>query len=376
MPLAIWAEHAQPLSPEQRAVAGVRDVRWCVGLQTLLGHDDPLSDFVRLFRLLGRGIPDAPGIVSVNTNAWYDRAMLEQSMFGEIEPPPRVLWNVTAMAMATGLRGDDTPAWIYTTGLERCGLPELEMLNVPAKHARAAASLLEPIAELLLGTAYPPPGEPMEIGQGITVALQPWMVAAEGLAPGLRGSASNRVDGRGVARTGVSAVVCAATTGGGDDVWIWPRDVVQAIETIGAPIYRSARASRRQAALARATWPVLADAHRLLRAEEPRGEGSNERTVMVAARQQVGLAGIDDRGGEHLWFEALSFEGDRVRARLITKPARAETLSAGQVTLIDRARVSDWRVLADGGDFGPDGAAALRRYLESIPSGPEPRDGR
>lgn len=369
-PLVAWTEPAHPLDPEEREALGVRDCRWIVGVETRLDRADPLTSFVDLVRLLAGSLADAPAVLDVNTARWFKREELEET-FGndEVEPPVDVLWVIHGVAPAGDGDGEGDAAqggvWLHTHGLWRCGAPELEMLEVPVDRADCAAELIGDVAGLLLERTPPEPGEPFEIGTDLRVVLQPWQEVARFVDDGAPGGEADRRDEDEHAHVGVRAAICAERPAGRmRAIWVWPEEVVRRLAEDEAGVYMTRRATERQGRLARAGWCQLAMAF---------ATWSRRRTELNGLADSV-LFGVkagfamdhDPTSREHLWFEVLAFDGDRVHAALVNQPLQVKRIERGAEIWVDRADVSDWIVRTPCGCFGPTDVPGLWRTLDAL----------
>jgi hypothetical protein len=334
-PLVTWAEPARHVPPE--AAPGAR---WVVGLETVIDPTAPAPSFRALLGLAAGVSPESATLLDVNTGRW-----LSAAGWAPRARPAQFLW-VTHVTRRPAVDG----AWLRTRGLNRCGRPELEMLNVPADRCDAAAGLLDEVAELLLDEpAWPAPGAALAIGPDLTVALSPWEDAARRLPDPLPGGLHDVLRG---AAEYVAAVVCDPA---GGCAW-WPRAAVERASGGAVAIFRSLDRTAAQADLAQSTWHVLAAT---LRAA---ATGTEPFEVMIEAA--CGDA------AEHVWFRVDSIDGDQARGRLMDHPL-AGPLTRGHQRHIGRAQVSDWRVRGAAGAFDPQRAVDLARLLAA--TGAEPR---
>lgn len=325
-PVLLWAEPARPLADDELDDPAARACRWVVGVETVLDTDDPHASFWSLMRLIAEPFEDVPAIADLNSERWHPRESLDRALASGVEPPLSVLWMIHVVQWSDA--DDDTGAWIHTHGLQRCGLPELEMLEVPPGCIEPAVALLETIAGRLLDGAVPAPGEPYAVGPQLQVTLEPWQDAAPRVtdAPG---GPDDRT-GEDNPHVGVGAVICAS------------REVLDCIERGQGAYFLSPRESERQARLAQAGWPELAGAFSKLRDED------------VQFYLKAGLAGGEDgREREHLWFVVRRIEGDRAEAELLNPPCLVTSIRKGDVTWIERHMVSDWSVATRRGSIGP-----------------------
>lgn len=359
-PVVCWGQAAAPAAPGQLGDAHAEACRWVLGIEAVLG-EDPVSEHFHVLRTLSNAFPDVPMVLDVNSTRCFNRADLDRMFASEVEPSPDELWVVHAVADAD----NGTPAWLHTHGLWRCGLPELEMLEVPQAHLSAAADVLNAVASLLLESSCPAPGEAFEIGQDLAVALQPWQEVVRFVPEEAHGSMRDRSTD-GAEHVGVRAVVCAPKPQGQfRKLWVWPREVVERFSQHDAVRYLSARETARQSAAARAAWPELAMA---FASAQKRGLLDPQRLQAVflvkAGFGPDGAANPDAEDREHLWFKIESFSGQVARGELVNQPSSIPSMQRGKRYDVPEAVVSDWHVQMQQGIFGCDRIAELWSALD------------
>jgi len=377
-PVIVWCEPAQHLPEEEVPGTQAACCRWVIGFETLLSADDPLTDFAALMKHIAEALADAPVVLDVNAARWYPAETL-QHIFennNDVEPPAHVLWMVDIHQRSDA---PNAGTWLQTRGLRRCGRPDLEMFEVPAHGVESAAELLDTAADLILESGAPPAGEALAVGPGLSVTLQkretvtPYLHAD---TPGLESPDTHEHDACGSAEP-PRAVICGRQpVGQYRKVWQWPTDVVERLQADDTVLYRTVRATRRQADLAKATWSDFLTALATVHAsraradhpgdEHPGDEASNERSgpvFLVKAAFATGHGENPDR--EHLWFEVCQREGDRVNGCLLNEPIGPNGPKRGEQRWIDAESVSDWQVLTPNGRCGPDEAHCLFQVIES-----------
>ncbi|MCZ6734824.1 MAG: DUF4026 domain-containing protein [Planctomycetota bacterium] len=358
-PVIIWSEPAKPLPPGELDDPQAEACKWVLGAETVLDGNDTLSSYTRLVRAVAGSFQDIPAILDVNCTRWHLRHDINRLFLcDEIEPPAEVLWiiHVVQKPAETGT------AWLHTHGLWRCGRPELELLQIPGECIGPTCELLSTIAELSLDEPLPEPGEPLEVGRELAVTLQPWREAAKFLDHDIPGSITSRQADADDPHQGIRAVICESRSPGTRRATrLWPKDIVLKVQRHEAALYRSQRATDRQAALAQGTWSQLIAAFSSVPGKTPPGW-----SVLIKA----GFTdeGLEPTNREHLWFELLRVDGERAEGRLINQPATVPRLNEGDAIWIDAAIVTDWRVCTPIGDFGPDEAAAMSRAIEELKS--------
>jgi len=365
----VWCEPCRPMSAQDADALNIHGCRWLVGLEALLDRDDPHTHFLRLLGMLGRGIPNVPAIMNVNVGGMcYRQPELGSVILDpEIEPTADVLWVIHVLMQHTPPQPDDR-GWLFTHGLWSCGMPELELMGVPGDLVHQAHQLLGDAAHLLLERGLPEPGEPWEIGPGLVVTLRPWLEVIDGLPNETYGSPATRNEVGEYAERGPRAVISAFdpslpfATGG------CPVELLQQLKSGKAMIFRTARWTDRQTRLAQRTWPALASAFARTANLKPAVSGiSHTFGFLIKAGFIRTDAPMSDPNPdrEHLWFEPLAFNGDRVQARLVHDPMTVTTIRANDVRWLDRGMISDWQVATPAGTFGPGMAEALLMAAEA-----------
>ncbi len=356
-PVIIWSEPAKPLPPGELDDPQAEACKWVLGAETVLDGNDTLSSYTRLVRAMAGSFQDIPAILDVNCTRWHLRHDINRLFLSDdIEPSAEVLWiiHVVQKPAETGT------AWLHTHGLWRCDRPELELLQIPGEYIVPACELLGTIAELSLDEPLPEPGEPLEVGRELVVALEPWRDAAKFLDHDTPGSIAARQADADDPHQGIRAVICESRSQGTRrGTRLWPKDIVVKVQHHEAALYRSQRATDRQAALAQATWSQLIAAFSSDPGRTPAGW-----SFLIKA----GFAdeGLEPTNREHLWFNLLRVDGDRAEGRLINQPATVPRLNEGDAIWIDASIVTDWRVCTPSGDFGPDEAAAMSRAVAKL----------
>ncbi|MCA9290923.1 MAG: DUF4026 domain-containing protein [Phycisphaerales bacterium] len=369
LPLLIWCQESHPLEPGELGDPVAEQAPWVIGIETVLDPADPLASFTVALRLLLNGFSDIPAVLDVNALRWHRRESMEAFLGDDdIEPPAEILWMIHAVYRGQD-PGPEDPVWIHTHGLSRCGRPELEMLQVPARAAGMAEYLMNSIGELVLEQGVPEIGAPLAVGTELHVVLHPWEEVAATVPADVPGSLMMRSDDTGE-HSGVQAVICASDPKGRESpAWVWPENVILRLEGDEGILYMTARATERRARLARATWSQMAMAFAAT-PPELRPPSSEPAVVFVI---KAGFAPDDDESvdREHLWFEVHRIDGDRAEGMLLNEPLGAVGLRHGDQRWIERDQCSDWLVMTRLGPCEPSRADQLWGLVERVREGAE-----
>lgn len=336
-PLVVWAEAGR--TPPMAGL-DLGPGKWVLGFETVLDPADPLLAWAGLAGVAMAAFP-LPALLDVNASVWHPRDALERTLSDPVEPSADMLWTVQVIAVAEG-----SPVWVHTHGLVRCGLPELEMLAVPAPLAETAAAMLGDVAARLLEETLPDPGESLEVGPELSVRMIPWESVQARCPEGMPGAnAGDR---------GESEPVPRAVLVGPEADSTCPLAVLQRLDA-GGIVYRAARTTKRNEALARATWSVLHAAASLAPMD----------ACAAIAQAVSGAAGAVDR--EHHWYSVQGVtEADDGEAIVVEPIAELSESPAQRRAVLRAEEVTDWCVMVEGRRFGPDDALDLHATLAGL----------
>ncbi len=363
-PLLVSAMPAAEKPGDGELDEAARACRWAVRIEGVLDRSSCVESFVRLMRFAAAIREDIPAVLDVESCRWHLRQSLDVNLLPDgAMPQTDVLWIIHAVH-------DGETVWLHTHGLARCGVPELEMIQVPEDVASAAARLLNDLGEQLLEFETPQPGQVFAIGQQLDLTIHPWETIARDLGHESAASvrARREIDGReGVDdHQGVRAVVCGPTPRGTlKSVWTWPEKAVARYVEKNAVVYKSSEASRRDERLARKGWPTFATAFACAQ-KYAREHGVSIAEFLVKAGFDASSESSNGCVREHLWFEAVRVEGDTAEGTLLNVPTVVRSLQEGCTTLIQRDQVSDWQIRTSMGVFGPGCAAAAMEAIDTL----------
>ncbi len=340
-------------------VEEVERSRWSIVVESLLEGGDPRLAWGRL-AVIAASSSGVVAIIDATTGRWFDRDEIDTDLLDlELGPPDDVLWRVQAVSAQENLQAGTV--WLFTRGLLRCGLPELELLELPGRHAAGGARLLDGLAGLLLEDGAPPPEVPYPLGPDVRIALVPWTEIVETLDPDSLGSDSDR---RALSQETPNplrarrAVVCDLEPRGSfRRVWSWPRSALDVFAAPDVAIYRSDAATERAARLARRRWPELVEALTSRRAEVG---SASETTILVGVP-----VGTDAEGRvEHGWLQVDGVDEGGGRGRLLR--GTIDGRDAGTEIEFQASEIDGWRLVRGETAIGPEDRTTPAEFLEGI----------
>lgn len=334
--------------------------KWSLVIESLVSEEDPLGGWSRLSTLAGSR-PETIAIIDATTGRWFDRREIDDSLLDqELGPPEDVLWRVQAVSSDENL--EEGTVWLFTRGLLRCGLPELELLELPGRHAAEGARLLDAMAGLLLEDGAPPPEIPYPLGPDLSVVLVSWAQVAATLDPESLGSEQDRIalsqETPNPLRARRAAICGLEPKGSFRPIWTWPEE---AIRVLGAPevaIYRSDVSTNRSASLARRRWPEAVAAY-----ASARGAATDPSLVLLA-----GVPVGDDGNGrvEHGWLQVEDADPSGGTGRLLR--STIDGRSAGTEVEFTADLIDGWRLVRGAVAMGPEDPGGPGSLLDGSPS--------
>lgn len=312
----------------------VRACRYGVGVQCTL-EEPVLWHFHAQIRLLRLLAPEAAGVLDVGAARAHTADWLSEAATSGVPPHPDTLFSIHAVF------DESERLWMHTHGLHRCGVIELDVVDVARDSGWALQHLLNAIAKRFIDHGYPEQDEPFEPGAGMELV---WLPVEEGLAK-LRSPSVGGWDDRDRIHVEDRAMLFVRDKG-----WLWGfwyRSLERLVPMLedNPLLYVSNTETARAAALA---------AERLDRYRELYDALHEHPAFGFLVKLGYAMDGCPPEEREHLWFEVHGFEGNEVDATCINAPYHVAALAEGQRGAHSLDRLSDWAILSPAGQFGPD----------------------
>ncbi|MSR69894.1 MAG: hypothetical protein EXS17_06060 [Phycisphaerales bacterium] len=366
--LVVWCERSRDLSERDQTQIGdgASQSPWVIRLQTILSSDEPAEEYFMCVGLLGGAMPDVVAILDVVTGEVYPRARIDRDFLTEdAAPVERLLWRLGRYEALPD--GDCAFVLLGTCGLSRCGIPELELIEVPREHSESGAVLLHTLAGLLLENEMPDPGETLEIGDDLVVRFQKVGDVTPCVTASAAGSEPWRVQARehGLSEFALPrAVICAEKAlGNFRSLWVWPREVVERIEAGKAVLYMTQHSVRSTERRARSTWGLFATAFAsLMRTGNPDFQELARTGFTVQAP-------VPDTAGDRIeqsWFRVQKIDHDAVTVAVVDQPITRQDVAPGFQFTMPTSNVTDWRVEIGDEMFDPDDADSLMLAIDRV----------
>jgi hypothetical protein len=324
--------------------------QWALGVALDFG-DDVLGDLHLHLRLANAVAPDAVAFFDVEAAALRSAFWVREAAASGVPPSPMRLFTIHAV-------GDEGhQRWLHTHGLRRCGLPELEILEVPDENRGLLGHLLNVVATQLVERGIPPMGEPFEAGQGIDLAWLPWEEAVRHASRGAGGTGDDRDE----FHSDPSLVLMVRRPGRLWGVrWLNPALHVPILDD-NPLLYVPVMETQRMRLLARERLPLYRQLF------EKYGARDDWKFLI-----KLGYPTDREGGAEHLWFEVHALAEGEVEATLLNEPYAVPTLRKGDRGKHDLALLTEWNVFSKMGMFDAD---SVPRLLAALDAGRAGLDG-
>ena len=302
---------------------------------------NPLSSYHLQLKLIHTLLPDVRAVMDDSSEKILSGRWVILAAQSAVPPAPRYLFTAQAVS------GEEDCVWLHTHGLNRCGRPELEVLNSDKKTYQTHYNTLETLAyRLLEDDDTPEYGKPFflaYVAQNIplVITLVDWEEAVSCYPADMLGGKNDREDGH---NENTCAVFVYPTPESAEEGQYSSLDIYDEMLQDN-PIYMiSTSETKRMKALAAERMEFLFRAfsdknnHLLVKlgllVDEPYRTDSNDR--------------------EHIWFEVTDLKDGHLTAKLTQEPYYIANLHEGHVGTYEPGEITDWLIFTPEGRLSPD----------------------
>lgn len=281
-----------------------------------------------------------------------NKKWVELAVKSNVLPAPISLYTVQAVY-------DENEVWLHTHGLCRCNLHEIEILGSNKDDSRTHYDLISNYACRLLDEKNPTledegnqnGEETIHLGvfyddKPIVATSKKWINSLKYYPKDILGGIEDRKDSHN-SKTNI-LFLYGSEEDFNKNYLRKPSEFTKKLEN--NPLYYiSTEETVRMSSLARERFSYV---ERMLK------EKQNGKDIGIIIK--LGLETIDEDGNldsenrEHIWFEALSMEGDSFKARLTQEPYNIPNLHEGDEGIYSIDYVSDWMIHTENGVISPE----------------------
>ena len=315
-------------------------------------NGNPKKCYHLQLKLVYAMIPEMVALCDESAERMLNKKWVELAVKSNVLPAPISLYTVQAVY-------DENEVWLHTHGLCRCNIHEIEILGSNKDDSRTHYDLISNYACRLLDEKNPTledegnqnGEETIHLGvfyddEPIVATSKKWINALKYYPKDILGGIEDRKDSHN-SKTNI-LFFYGSEEDFNKNYLRKPSEFTEKLEN--NPIfYLSNEETARMSSLARERFSYV---ERMLR------EKQNGKDIGIIIK--LGLETIDEDGNldsenrEHIWFEALSMEGDSFKARLTQEPYNIPNLHEGDEGTYSIDYVSDWRIHTENGVITPE----------------------
>lgn len=294
--------------------------------------EDALASYHAQLKILHALLPETVAVIDESSEKILSGRWVALAAESSVPPAPRYIYTVQAV---TGEEEDCV--WLHSHGLNRCRLPELEILNSTKEMYQSHYNVIETMANRMLELAEPlEPKEPLFVARmteeiPMVATLVEWQEAVEHYPEDMLGGKADREEGH-------NENTCA--------IFIYPthEDVEKQNyapvcifdEYMEAnPIYMiSTEETERMKRLAGERLDYMLKAFK-----------NKENKIIVKIGLKINEEFRDEQNQwEHIWFELLEPMEGKLRCRLIQEPYYVKDMHEGSEGIYPFDQITDWLI--------------------------------
>lgn len=332
-------------------IEAVKEAENGLAVEMYFGEEALLSYHAQL-RIIHALIPDKLAIFDDSSEKILSGRWAELAASSKIPPAPRYIYTVQAVS------GEDDTVWLHSHGLNRCGLPELEILDSSKSVYQSHYSVIETMANRMLEMEEPL--EPMEAlflarltrDISLITTLVPWSEAVEHYDENMLGGKSDRAESHNENTSAIFAYLSHEDYENGRYAPVsvydeYLHDNPLYMVTTNETVRMKALAAERQDYLKKA----------FERGEKP---------ILVKMGLEVDEEyKTEDNSREHIWFELMDIKEDRLKGELTQEPYFIEGLQTGSIGEYALKDITDWLIYTPERRITPDDVYLLELPVEA-----------
>lgn len=305
--------------------------------------EDALASYHAQLKLITAMMPNVLAVMDISAEKILSGRWVSMAAWSKVAPSPRYLFTVQAVS------GKGKDVWLHSHGLNRCGLPELEILNSDKDTYEMHYNIVENTAKRLLDMdEVIAPKEHLYLAMvtneiPLMVTLVHWSEAIENYKRNILGGKRDRDEGH----SGNTCCIFCYTSPDNLENKKYEPVMVYDKYLAANPIYMlTNEETARMKALALERLALM-----------KKKIGEPETVILVKIGLEVDEEFKEEGNSkEHIWFELNEAKDGQVTATLTQEPYYVKDLHEGAVCTYPEEDITDWIVFANGERYSPDDA--------------------
>lgn len=307
----------------------------------MLFDEHILDSYHMQLRLISAMIPDCLAVLDTSSEKVLSGKWVALAAKSNMPPSPRYIFTVQAVS------GDTDEVWLHSHGMNRCGLPELEILNSTKDTYNDHYNIIETMAKRLIERE-----EPLEEKEPVYLAMVTneiplmativnWKEAVKKYPSGILGGAGDRKESH---NQNTAVIFCYPTPEAMNKKKYYEVSVFDEYLN-GNPIYMLTNQET--------------DRMRRLAAERLeymlKMFGRENISILLKVGFEVDEEFKEEGNSfEHIWFELKEKQKDTFTAELTQEPYYVKDLHTGAVMTFPYSQITDWIIFTPEGRVTPD----------------------
>ena len=298
---------------------------------------DPLASYHLQLKIIHAAIPKKLAVFDDSSEKILSGTWVELAAASAVAPAPRYLYTAQAVS------DEDGTVWLHSHGLNRCGLPELEVLASDKENYQSHYSILEMMANRMLEMDHPlEEGEPLYLAQLsrdvhlVTTQIN-WKHAVEFFDENMLGGTCDREEGH---NGNTSVIFTYPTQESFDEGRLSSVQVYDELLKDNPVYLLSTAETNRMKALAAERLSYVKKAY-----EDPDNKILLKLGLTVDEEHRS-----EENDKEHIWFELMQIlpepeeNGEEFLAQLTQEPYYISGLNSGDMGEYRWDQVTDWLI--------------------------------
>ena len=309
---------------------------------TLLNFENSILDSYHLqLKILNTMLPDLIGIMDISAQKLLSGTWAKMAAKSCVQPSPDYIFSIQA------INDDKNSVWLHTHGLNRCGSPEIEIINSNTDNYQNHGTVLQTVGKnIVTGKFLPDEKEPFFIGEGV---IGTWVNTEEALKnindDDLGGKNSRDEDH---INTAVIFVYLSE-----DDYNNQKYSYISEVDDIleNNPLYYlTDEETARMRGLAFERWDYFVEAMK---------DSENNGLIKCGLLVDEEFRQEDSANLEHLWFHVKDIKEDSIKCVLINEPYFIKSLKENTEMVLEKSQMTDWIIYTPFAQITPDSVYLL-----------------
>lgn len=309
---------------------------------TLLNFENSILDSYHLqLKILNTMLPDLIGIMDISAQKLLSGTWAKMAAKSCVQPSPDYIFSIQA------INDDKNSVWLHTHGLNRCGSPEIEIINSNTDNYQNHGTVLQTVGKnIVTGKFLPDEKEPFFIGEGV---IGTWVNTEEALK-NINDDELGGKNSRDESHINTAVIFVYLSE---DDYNNKKYSYISEVDDIleNNPLYYlTDEETARMKGLAFERWDYFVEAMK---------DSENNGLIKCGLLVDEEFRQEDSANLEHLWFHVKEIKEDSIKCVLINEPYFIKSLKENIEMVLEKSQMTDWIIYTPFAQITPDSVYLL-----------------